>query len=104
MELGYIDMYKDMFNSMDSNQFPMETFYDGYVVNCIIDACYRSAKSKQWESILLDVWNGEEKVQHIHTVKEVEGMILIKTEVMPDGKTKQILKDPESGKISVKIS
>ena len=102
-ELGYTDMFKDMFNSMDSNQSPLETFYDGYVVNCIIDACYRSAKSKQWESIQLNVWNGEEKVPHIRTMKEVDGMILIKTEVMPDGKTKQILKDPESGKISEKI-
>ena len=102
-ELGYTDMFKDMFNSMDSNQSPVETFYDGYVVNCIIDACYQSAISKKWESIQLDVWNGEEKVKHIRTVKEVEGKILIKTEVMPDGKTKQILKDPESGKISEKI-
>ena len=102
-ELGYTDMFKDMFNSMDSNQSPLETFYDGYVVNCIIDACYRSAKSKQWESIQLNVWNGEEKVPHIRTMKEVDGMILIKTEVMPNGKTKQILKDPDSGKISEKI-
>ena len=102
-ELGYTDMFKDMFNSMDSNQSPVETFYDGYVVNCIIDACYRSAKSKQWESIQLNVWNGEEKVPHIRTMKEVDGMILIKTEVMPNGKTKQILKDPDSGKISEKI-
>ena len=96
-------MFKDMFNSMDSNQSPMETFYDGYVVNCIIDACYRSATSKQWEAIQLNVWNGEEKVPHIRTMKEVDGLILIKTEVMPDGKTKQILKDPDSGKISEKI-
>jgi hypothetical protein len=36
-------------------------------------------------------------------MKEVDGLILIKIEVMPDGKTKQILKDPDSGKISEKI-
>jgi len=36
-------------------------------------------------------------------MEEIDGMILIKTEVMPDGKTKQILKDPESGTISEKI-
>jgi len=33
-------------------------------------------------------------------MEEIDGMILIKTEVMPDGKTKQILKDPESGTIT----
>ena len=102
-ELGYTDMFKDMFNSMDDNQKPMETFYDGYVVNTIIDACYKSVDSKQWEPVQLDIWNGDENVPHIRTMEEIDGMILIKTEVMPDGNTKQILKDPNSGKISEKI-
>ena len=102
-ELGYTDMFKDMFNSMDDNQTPMETFYDGYVVNTIIDACYKSVNSKQWEPVQLDIWNGDENVPHIRTTEEIDGMILIKTEVMPDGNTKQILKDPNSGKISEKI-
>jgi predicted dehydrogenase len=102
-ELGYTEMFKDMFNSMDSKQTPIETFYDGYVVNAIIDTCYISARSKQWEPVQLDVWQGDEQVQHIRTMEEIDGMILIKTEVMPDGKTKQILKDPESGTISEKI-
>ena len=48
--------------------------------------------------ILID--QGDEQVQHIRTMEEIDGMILIKTEVMPDGKTKQILKDPESGTIT----
>jgi hypothetical protein len=73
------------------------------VVNAIIDTCYISAKSKQWEQVQLDVWQGDEQVQHIRTMEEIDGMILIKTEVMPDGKTKQILKDPDSGTISEKI-
>ena len=102
-ELGYTDMFKDMFNSMDDNQSPLETFYDGYVVNAIIDACYKSANTKQWEPVQLDIWNGDENVPHIRTMEEIDGMILIKKEVMPDGKTKQILKDPNSGKISEKI-
>ena len=102
-ELGYTDMFKDMFNSMDDNQTPVETFYDGYVVNTIIDACYKSVNSKQWETVQLDIWNGEENVPHIRTMEEIDGMILIKTEVMPDGNTKKILKDPNTGKISEKI-
>ena len=28
-----------------------ETFYDGYVVNAVMDACFRSAKSRAWEPV-----------------------------------------------------
>ena len=45
-ELGYNHMFMDMFNAMESGSAPKETFYDGYVVNSILDAAYRSAKSK----------------------------------------------------------
>ena len=44
-ELGYVDMFTDMFDAIDEGRAPRETFYDGYVVNAIIDACYRSAES-----------------------------------------------------------
>ena len=30
------------------------TFVDGYIVNCALDACYRSMKSGRWEPIALD--------------------------------------------------
>ena len=43
-ELGYVDMFTDMFDAIDEGRAPRETFYDGYVVNAIIDACYRSAE------------------------------------------------------------
>jgi len=36
-------------------------------------------------------------------MEKINDMILIKTEVMPDGKTKHILKDPVLGTISEKI-
>ncbi len=58
--LGYVDMFVDMFNSLDKNRAPMETFYDGYVVNAIIDAAYRSMESKKWEPVQLDIWRGRE--------------------------------------------
>jgi len=57
--LGYTEMFNDMFNSMDANKKPREDFYDGYVVNCILDACFKSAASKQWEPIELE-WRGSE--------------------------------------------
>ena len=89
-----------MFNLLDDGTEPMETFYDGYVVNAIIDACYTSAQTRQWETIELELWQGDESVEHVRTIIEVDGKILIKTEVMPDGRTKQILKDPDTGLIS----
>jgi len=99
-ELGYTHMFNDMFEAMDNEEEPMETFYDGYIVNTIIDACYKSAQTKLWEPINISLWRGEENVSHLRNTKEIDGHILIKTEVMPDGTTKQILKDPETGKIS----
>lgn len=33
---------------------PRETFVDGYIVNCALDACYRSMKSGRWEKLELD--------------------------------------------------
>ena len=58
-ELGYPSMFQDMFDALDEDRAPRETFYDGYVVNCILDACYRSAASRQWEPVLLDEWRGK---------------------------------------------
>ena len=30
---------------------PAETFHDGWVVNCVLDACYRSMATGQWEPV-----------------------------------------------------
>ena len=79
----------------------METFYDGYVVNAIIDACYRSAASKQWEPVVLDDWRGATEVKPIAAFKqEYDGHQLVKRERMPDGTIKLILKNKETGEIS----
>ena len=45
-ELGYNHMFMDMFNAMEQGKHPKETFYDGYVVNAVLDAAYRSAKTQ----------------------------------------------------------
>ena len=37
----------DMLNSYDAGTAPMETFYDGYVVNAIMDAAYRSIEIEE---------------------------------------------------------
>jgi predicted dehydrogenase len=104
-ELGYTHMFADMLNALDNGNQPMETFYDGYIVNAIIDACYQSAKSKKWEPVELHDWRaGDETRDFADTSKEVDDQyVLIKKEKMPDGLTKLILKDRQSGEIIQKV-
>lgn len=48
---GNVDMFVEMFNAIDEDRKPSETFYDGYVVNAVLDACYRAADSGATETI-----------------------------------------------------
>ncbi|WP_448335558.1 Gfo/Idh/MocA family protein, partial [Bellilinea sp.] len=99
--LGYVEMFLDMFNAMDEGRQPMETFYDGYVVNAIIDACYKSAQSKKWEPVELKVWRGGQGKDRGAALKDYdEEHYLIKEERMPNGNLKIILKDKKTGAIS----
>jgi predicted dehydrogenase len=101
-ELGYTDMFNDMFRAIDEGRQPMETFYDGYVVNAIMDACYRSARSRTWEPVTLD-WRGGETARIASTPETYEGQVVIKREILPDGRHKLILKDPGSGDFTDRI-
>jgi predicted dehydrogenase len=55
-ELGYVHMFQDMLDAWEGGREPTETFRDGYVVNAIIDACYRSMKSGRWEKVETEDW------------------------------------------------
>ena len=44
--------------AIEEGREPRETFYDGYVVNAVMDAAYRSAKSRAWEPVELADWRG----------------------------------------------
>lgn len=102
--LGYTHMFTDMFDAWDQGKTPMETFYDGYIVNAIMDACYLSAKSKKWEPIHLPLWRGgEQKVSKIGPKTYDADHWLIKEEKMPDGSKKVILKNKETGEIVQQI-
>ena len=96
-ELGYVDMFTDMFDAMDEGRAPVETFYDGYVVNAIIDACYRSADSRAWEPVQLEDWRGAGAARIARERRTYDGKTVIKEEKMPDGRLKMILKDEGSG-------
>ena len=96
-ELGYVDMFTDMFNAMDAGTTPRETLYDGYVVNAVMDAAYRSARSGSWESVELFDWRAGSTPRITKSAEMYEGHVVIKREVLPDGRAKLILKDPATG-------
>lgn len=102
--LGYVEMFNDMLDALDNGRQPMETFYDGYVVNAIMDAAYRSVETKKWEPVLLEDWRGAAEAETGVQLSEYDaGHFLVKEEKMPDGSTKLILKEKASGKIIQKV-
>jgi predicted dehydrogenase len=103
--LGYNHMFSDMLDSLDEGKKPMEDFYDGYVVNAIMDACYRSAESKQWEAVALPLWRGGDKpVAKIGPQEFDENHWFIKEELLPDGRKKVIIKNKTTGEVSEMMS
>jgi predicted dehydrogenase len=103
-ELGYVHMFTDMLDALDAGSTPMEDFYDGYVVNAIMDACYRSVASKRWEPVELELWRGAEAAEERGGLVDYDQQhFLIKEETMPDGKTKLILKEKSSGRVVERI-
>ena len=99
VELGYVDMFSDMFRALESGTAPQETFYDGYVVNAVMDAAFRSAKSSRWEPVELFEWRGgvAPRIGAGSKPEMYDGKVVIKREILPDGRQKLILKDPASG-------
>ena len=97
-ELGYVDMFTDMFNAIENGTEPMETFYDGYIVNAIMDAAYRSAESRQWEPVQVD-WRGGETPRIAKDISRHDGHAIVKEEVLPDGRRKLMLSDKDTGAV-----
>src|ERR1700743_3727233 len=103
-DLGYNHMFTDVLRSLDKNKSPRETFYDGYVVNAVLDAAYRSAKTKLWEPVQLDIWRGKIGVtRDSHLVDYDAEHYLIKEEMTHYGAKKVILKNKTTGKITENV-
>ncbi|MFC4213068.1 gfo/Idh/MocA family oxidoreductase [Pedobacter petrophilus] len=103
-ELGYPHMFTDMFDAIEEKREPLETFYDGYVVNAILDAAFLSAKTKKWEPVLIEDWRGEEFTAQEEVLASFDDEhFLIKEEVMPNKDLKKILKHKITGKVTQKI-
>jgi predicted dehydrogenase len=103
--LGYRDMFTDVLTALENGSTPRETFYDGYVVNAIMDAAYHSIASRKWEPVKLEEWRGRESVRKISAHREHdENHWLIKEERMPDGAHKLILKNKQTGEVTQIVS
>ncbi len=99
-ELGYNHMFTDMLEAIENNRQPKENFYDGYIVNAILDAAFLSAKSKKWETVKLEVWRGvAEKKKEKQIASYDEDHYLIKEETLPSGEKKFIVKNKKTGSI-----
>lgn len=99
-DLGYSNMFTDVFEAIEQKRQPLETFYDGYVVNAILDAAYASAKSKLWEPVKLSEWRGDESSAPVSRFAEYdEQYYLIKKETLPQGGEVLLLKDKQTGEI-----
>ena len=100
-DLGYINMFTDMMTAFEEKRSPREDFYDGYIVNEIMDACMKSVKSKKWEPVNIDQWRGDEvKEQQAVALQSYDDQFdLVKEEKLPNGQIKLILKDKNTGKI-----
>jgi predicted dehydrogenase len=102
--LGYVEMFADMLNALDKGTKPVEDFYDGYVVNAIMDAALLSAQTKQWEPVRLEDWRGDTETETGGVLKEYDAQhFLIKEEKMPDGRVKLILKEKAGGKVIQRV-
>jgi predicted dehydrogenase len=102
--LGYVDMFTDMLDALDEGRPPRETFYDGYVVNAVMDAAYRSVTSRTWEGIDLPDWRGTDAGDtRADLTDHDEAHWLVKREKTPDGATKLILKEKATGRVVQRV-
>lgn len=104
-ELGYTNMFSDMFDALDAGREPVETFLDGYIVNAVMDACYRSAKTRRWEQVKLERWYKDAKKAELGPAgkRPKSRYSLIKEERMPDGTVKRLLQDWKTGRVVQKV-
>lgn len=48
---GFSQQFRSFVTSFEKGEEPVETFQDGFIVNCILDACYRSMQTGVWEKV-----------------------------------------------------
>lgn len=51
---GFSQQMRHFVQCFAAGETPLETFEDGWTVNCILDACYRAMRSGTWEKVRLE--------------------------------------------------
>ena len=73
-------------------------------MNCVLDAEYKSANTKLWEPVKLDIWRGKTGVsKDAHLQSYDADHYLVKEEMTHYGAKKWILKNKKTGKITEKV-
>jgi hypothetical protein len=67
-----------------------------------MDACFRSSESHGWAPVELD-WRGGKTSRVEKKPQLFEGHIIIKQEVLPDGRVKLILKNSETNEFTDRV-
>jgi predicted dehydrogenase len=99
--LGYVDMFADVLTALEQQRAPRETFYDGYVVNAVMDAAYASVASKRWEPVELVEWRaaGRDAATAAERRQFDAEHDLLKSELLPDGQRRVLLKHKQTGEV-----
>ena len=71
-------------------------------MNCILDACYQSAKARSWVPIEIEDWRGPKKAARRTGKPGKANEQVMKRELLPDGRVKLIIKD-KRGKVVERI-
>ena len=50
---GFSQQFRHFVDAFENGRAPLETFEDGHIVNCILDACYTSMQSGVWEKVTI---------------------------------------------------
>ena len=82
VELGYTDMFTDMFEALEAGRPPRETFYDGYVVNAVMDACFGPPRAARGSRSTCRLARRQAAGDRAGRVPETVGKVVIKRELL----------------------
>ena len=101
-ELGYTDMFNDMFGSLDGGRRPGRrcTTATSSTRSWTPATGRRRARPGSRSSV---EWRAGSTARIAATPETFEGQVVIKREILPDGRHKLILKDPASGDFTDRI-
>ena len=93
-ELGYVDMFSDMFDAIDGGRARARRSTTATSSTRSWTPAIGSAKSRAWEPVELSSGAAAARARIGVEPEMHDGKVVIKREILPDGRQKLILKDP----------